>query len=233
MAVLTDGTGSATIGAKFSHLGRVVAEPEKKVSYRGAAATELHLDYAGGIPAGEYDIEVFFNGQSAGMRKVRSSRKLRRMSGPPPARCPSCGAAIDGRFCAACGEKRVTAHDYSITHFAEHVLESLTHFDFKSLRAVRTLVTRPGRLTRDYLDGRRRGYIGPIQLFVIVNVVFALVGPNSFRTPLSVQEHDRPFPALKQSLVARAIARERSSARSSAARSTTRPDCRARRGCLR
>jgi hypothetical protein len=71
VAVLTDGSGSATIGAKFSHLGRVVAEPEKKVSYRGAAATEFHLDYAGGIPAGEYDIEVFFNGQSAGMRKVR------------------------------------------------------------------------------------------------------------------------------------------------------------------
>jgi hypothetical protein len=71
VAVLTDGSGSATIGAKFSHLGRVVAEPEKKVSYRGAAATELHIDYAGGIPTGEYDIEVFFNGQPAGMRKVR------------------------------------------------------------------------------------------------------------------------------------------------------------------
>ena len=50
VAVLTDGSGSATIGAKFSHLGRVVAEPEKKVSYRGAAATEFHLDYAGGVP---------------------------------------------------------------------------------------------------------------------------------------------------------------------------------------
>jgi hypothetical protein len=71
VAVLTDGTGRATIGAKFSHLGRTVSEPQKKVSYRGAAATEFHLDYAGGLPAGEYDIEVFFEGQSAGMRKVR------------------------------------------------------------------------------------------------------------------------------------------------------------------
>jgi len=71
VAVLTDGTGSATMGVKFSHLGRVVSEPEKKVSLKGAAATEFHLDYAGGIPAGEYDIEVFFEGKSAGMRKVR------------------------------------------------------------------------------------------------------------------------------------------------------------------
>ena len=71
VAVLTDGTGRATIGVKFSHLGRVVAEPEKKVSYRGAAATEFHLDYPGGSPTGEYDIEAFFEGQSVGMRKVR------------------------------------------------------------------------------------------------------------------------------------------------------------------
>src|SRR6185503_7625785 len=131
------------------------------------------------------------------------------MSGPPTAPCPTCGAPIHGGFCGACGEKRVTAHDYSITHFAEHVLESLTHFDFKSLRAFKTLMAQPGRLTRDYLDGRRRHYIGPIQLFVIVNVVFALIGPTTFRTPLSVQEHDAPFVETKRAFVASAVSERR------------------------
>jgi hypothetical protein len=71
VSVLTDGSGSATIGVKFRYQGRVISEPEKKVSYRGAAATEFHIEYSGGFPAGEYDIEVVFNGQPAGMRKVR------------------------------------------------------------------------------------------------------------------------------------------------------------------
>ena len=71
VSVLTDGSGSGTIGVKFSYQGRVISEPEKKVSYRGAAATEFHIEYSGGFPAGEYDIEVLFNGQPAGMRKVR------------------------------------------------------------------------------------------------------------------------------------------------------------------
>jgi len=128
------------------------------------------------------------------------------MSGPPPAPCPTCGAPIHGRFCGACGEKRVTAHDYSITHFAEHVLENFTHFDFKSFRALKTLVVRPGQLTHDYLAGRRRQHIGPIQLFVIVNVLYALAAPSTFRTPLSVQETNGPLVELKQSLVASAIA---------------------------
>ena len=71
VSVLTEGSGSGTIGVKFSFQGRVISEPEKKVSYRGAAATEFHIEYSGGFPSGEYDIEVLFNGQPAGMRKVR------------------------------------------------------------------------------------------------------------------------------------------------------------------
>jgi hypothetical protein len=71
VAVLTDGFGSATIGVKFTYLGRVISEPEKKVTYKGGAATEFHIEYSGGFPAGEYDIDVTFNGQPAGMRKVR------------------------------------------------------------------------------------------------------------------------------------------------------------------
>ena len=128
------------------------------------------------------------------------------MEQPAAAGCPTCGAAVNGRFCAACGERKVTEPDYSVAHYIGHVFESLTSFDFRTLRAFGTLMARPGRLTRDYLDGRRRIYIGPVQLFVIVNVVFALAGANTFRTPLAVQEHDPPFPAFKRSLVAGAMA---------------------------
>jgi Protein of unknown function (DUF3667) len=101
--------------------------------------------------------------------------------------CPSCGAPLPQRFCADCGEKRITSHDYSIVHFTEHLVESLTHFDIRSFRAVGLLAFRPGELTRAFLNGRRRRLVGPIQLFIIINVVFALLGANTFRTPLRVQ----------------------------------------------
>ncbi len=70
-AVLTEGTGRGTLSAKFSYGGRVISEPEKRVSYKGAAATEFHIEYSGGFPAGDYDIELFLNGTSVGMRRVR------------------------------------------------------------------------------------------------------------------------------------------------------------------
>jgi hypothetical protein len=70
-SVLTDGSGRGTISAKFSYGGRVISEPEKRVSLKGSGATEFHIEYSGGFPAGDYDIELFLNGASIGTRRVR------------------------------------------------------------------------------------------------------------------------------------------------------------------
>jgi hypothetical protein len=71
VSVLTDSAGSGTISARWSYAGRVVSEPEKKVSYRGAAATEFHIQNSGGFPAGDYSVEVFLDGTSVGTREFR------------------------------------------------------------------------------------------------------------------------------------------------------------------
>jgi len=69
VAVVTAGTGNGTVGVKWMYEGRVVGEPRKSV--RGAAATEFHLQNAGGFPPGDYSVEAFLDGQSAGTRAFR------------------------------------------------------------------------------------------------------------------------------------------------------------------
>jgi len=73
-AVLTDGIASGTISAKWTYAGRVISEPQKQVRYRGPAATEFHIQNSGGFPAGEYEVELFVDGTSAGVRKFRVER---------------------------------------------------------------------------------------------------------------------------------------------------------------
>jgi hypothetical protein len=73
-AVLTDGIASGTISAKWTYAGRVISEPQKQVRYRGPAATEFHIQNSGGFPAGEYEVELFVDGTSAGVRKFRVDR---------------------------------------------------------------------------------------------------------------------------------------------------------------
>jgi hypothetical protein len=70
-AILTDGSGRGTASAKFSFGGRVISEPSKPITMKGSGATEFHIDYSGGFPPGDYDIELFLNGQSVGTRRVR------------------------------------------------------------------------------------------------------------------------------------------------------------------
>jgi hypothetical protein len=74
VSVLTAGGGSGTLGVRWTYEGRVMGERKKQVSYRGAAATEFHLQSAGGFPPGAYAVEAFLNGQSAGTREFRVER---------------------------------------------------------------------------------------------------------------------------------------------------------------
>ena len=71
VSVLTDAAGSGTLTARWTFAGRVVSEPEKRVSYRGAAATEFHIQNSGGFPPGDYKVEILLDGQSIGTREFR------------------------------------------------------------------------------------------------------------------------------------------------------------------
>jgi hypothetical protein len=71
VSVLTDGPGSGDIGAKWTFGGRVISEEQKSVSYTQSAATEFHIGYAGGFPPGEYQVELFIDGQPAETRTFR------------------------------------------------------------------------------------------------------------------------------------------------------------------
>lgn len=70
-SVLTTGSGSATITARWMYAGRVVSEPTQDVSYKGGAATEFHIQNSGGFPPGDYAVEILVDGEPAGRREFR------------------------------------------------------------------------------------------------------------------------------------------------------------------
>ena len=46
------------------------------------------------------------------------------------------------------------------------MLEDFMDFDSRFMRTIKPLVFKPGRLTRDYLDGRRFRYVPPMRLYI-------------------------------------------------------------------
>jgi hypothetical protein len=61
-----------------------------------------------------------------------------------------------------------------------------TDLDGRFWGSIRALLLQPGRLSRDFIDGRRARWMSPIALFLLVNVVYFLhVQQSDFDTPFA------------------------------------------------
>jgi hypothetical protein len=109
--------------------------------------------------------------------------------------CANCSAPLTGKFCAACGQK-VHLHR-SLVHVGEEILHGVTHFDGKAWTTLPMLLFRPGKLTRDYIDGKRARYIAPVPLFLLVVFlmffVFSFVSINDNIGSGPTSENGRPM----------------------------------------
>ena len=103
----------------------------------------------------------------------------------PPHACRNCGVTHRGRFCSECGERKLDpARDHSFRWLAEQLLEGLLQWDAKLPRTLGALLV-PGGLTREQLDGRRVRYLGPLQLYLLVSVVFYLCFSHAYAAPVA------------------------------------------------
>lgn len=88
--------------------------------------------------------------------------------------CLNCGTPLIGSHCHACGQ---AAHVHkTISAFFHDLLHGVFHFEGKIWRTLPALALQPGRMTREYIDGRRASYVSPIALFLFsVFLMFAVV----------------------------------------------------------
>ena len=96
----------------------------------------------------------------------------------PPARsdlaCRNCGTPAPLKFCPECGQE-TTLHPPSLGEFVHEFVGHYVALEGALWRTLRLLVARPGRLTREYLDGRRRRYVLPLRLYLTCSFLFFLV----------------------------------------------------------
>ena len=88
--------------------------------------------------------------------------------------CANCGAPVNDRFCAHCGQ-RVEHQVHSLGEFMGEAAEVITHADSRVWRTFVPLLLRPGFLTQQYLAGRRASYLPPFRLYIVLSVLFFLM----------------------------------------------------------
>lgn len=83
-----------------------------------------------------------------------------------PEACLNCGERLLGEFCWRCGQEAADFHR-PLRSLVADFFENVLNLDTKLLRTVRPLLFKPGRLTREYLAGRRAPYVRPLKLYLL------------------------------------------------------------------
>jgi len=103
--------------------------------------------------------------------------------------CLNCGTERVGPYCHACGQ---TAHIHrSMSAFLHDLLHGALHFEGKTWHTVPLLATRPGQLTRRYIDGERARFVSPMALFLFsVFLMFAVFQVAGIGAPTDLDPSD-------------------------------------------
>ncbi len=88
--------------------------------------------------------------------------------------CLNCGAHLRGQYCGNCGQ-RGSSRLISLWELIRDAFGDLFELDSRLWQTLVPLMIRPGRLTHDYLQGRRARYMPPFRMYLVLSLLFFLV----------------------------------------------------------
>lgn len=117
-----------------------------------------------------------------------------------PTACPNCGTLIAGNFCQGCGQA-AHLHVPSAREFLHEFIAHYVALEGKLWKSVALLLFRPGRLTRDYIEGKRVRYVEPLRLYLSFSIIFFAIfklGGNSFGDVADTEPPAKPAAVAQQ-----------------------------------
>jgi hypothetical protein len=98
--------------------------------------------------------------------------------------CLNCSAPLHGSFCSQCGQRAVPAYP-TVRELAGDAIGELWGWDGRFVNTIRTLFRHPGKLTKEWLEGRRASFVSPLRLYLSASLLYfiaAAASPNLDRS---------------------------------------------------
>lgn len=116
--------------------------------------------------------------------------------------CKNCETKVNGDFCWSCGQKVKEGDDRSIFYLIRVFLSNFFFIDNRIFVSTIYLLFKPGVMSKQFIDGKRKKFLPPITLFLFVNLFYFLVSPSTdYSLSLYDQTHHQPYSEIAQSLV--------------------------------
>jgi hypothetical protein len=137
----------------------------------------------------EADLDIYLAGPAEQMRqaaatrfpgKYEASRRILHAADiiasglEPLPSCLNCNATLTGQYCGNCGQ-RSQSRLISIWELIRDAFGDLFELDSRVWRTLIPLVARPGKLTREYLEGRRVRYMPPFRTYLVLSIFFFVI----------------------------------------------------------
>lgn len=87
--------------------------------------------------------------------------------------CLNCKSPLQGNYCIQCGQKA----DVSRITFGEtfkNFLSSTFSFEGPLLNTVQYLIVNPGKVFREFIEGKRKTYYQPVQFYVLLTAIYLI-----------------------------------------------------------
>jgi hypothetical protein len=101
--------------------------------------------------------------------------------------CPNCSELLWGQYCANCGQ-RARVRMITFWELLKDAGDLLASLDSRIWRTLGLLLFRPGRLTLDYLQGKRARFVPPVRMFIASSIVFFFLATLNARFEFSPDE---------------------------------------------
>ena len=87
--------------------------------------------------------------------------------------CKYCNHNGAGNYCQQCGEP-YHQHRITVGHMLHEVVHLFTHFDKGFLYTLKRLITSPGIMQKEYINGTRKNYQKPFSMYFVCGTITAL-----------------------------------------------------------
>lgn len=90
--------------------------------------------------------------------------------------CLNCQHPLDksDKFCPQCSQLN-SSKRHTVLDFIEEFFATLFAYDSKLRKTLSAMILKPGKITRDYLDGKRTTYTNPFRFFLSLTIVYFLL----------------------------------------------------------
>ncbi len=104
--------------------------------------------------------------------RIRKKKKVNKFIIPECLNCEK-PLSADDVFCSYCGQKNVRKLNF--VSFIEQLVSGFFSYDSRFWTTLIPIIFKPGLVSKNYIEGKRKRYVNPFQMYLQVSIVFFLI----------------------------------------------------------